>query len=233
MSQLLTDLQICNMALANISVKQIATLDATAATYDNSKAALLCRTYLAPSKNSVLQESNWRFARCVQALVPTTDVGPTAGVLLAFPGWAYVFNFPMQDLSTDLNCCLFIRKVFSDIVSVNPAAIEFKEFFDPVTNKKNYICTNEETCYVEYTYYGSGADGDATVGQNTNSYDPLFVEALSYYLAAKMAFQLTGDAKIAEGMSQLYQNVIAKARLADAQEEYVKVVPTSSILESR
>ena len=87
---MISKLDICNMALAQLGQEPIASLE-----QDNERARR-CRLFYEPVKEEVLRTHNWAFARgTVQlALVEQNQAGT----------WPYVYAYP-QD-------CLFVRKVF-------------------------------------------------------------------------------------------------------------------------
>jgi hypothetical protein len=54
--------------------------------------------------------------------------------------------------------------------------------------------------------------------EDPNLYDPLFSNALSYRLAAELAYPIANSTALTDTMFQLYQRALAQAKTADAQE---------------
>jgi hypothetical protein len=88
-----TMVDICNYALANLSVQPIATM-----TDKTSKAARNCNLLFEITRDTVLRDFPWGFAN--QEIVLALSSGDTAS------GWSYVYQYPAN--------CLKVRKVFMD-----------------------------------------------------------------------------------------------------------------------
>ena len=124
-----TDIAICNMALAHLGQAPIVSL-----TEAQESARALNRIY-AITRDTVLRAKHWRFATVKEALVEVADQD--------IPGWEYTYVYPAK--------CLCIREIFYDAESQNPAPIEFETMFIPALNQK-VIVTNFAESYIEYTY---------------------------------------------------------------------------------
>jgi len=66
-----------------------------------------------------------------------------------------------------------------------------------------------------------------------NLFDSSFIYAYAYRLAADVAVTLTGDAQKAQGMEQLYRDVMAEAKYIDAVEKSVVELEPMEFIESR
>lgn len=110
-------------------------------------------------------------------------------------GWNYVYAYPSD--------CLFAREIWQETEQVNPTPFEIIRKGD-----KRIIVTNQEDAVLEYTVQVT----------DTTQFDPLFVDALSYKLAAELAMPLTRSVPITQAMLSLYMNRVAQATTIDSRE---------------
>lgn len=113
-------IQICNIALSHFGGGEINSLD------EASEPARKCNLYYESSRDQVLRDFPWAFARKVQILALTNEI---------IPGWSYVYQLPSK--------CLKARRVFNTqnvLAENNP--------FDIYEDK---IVCNLESAYLEYT----------------------------------------------------------------------------------
>jgi hypothetical protein len=68
---------------------------------------------------------------------------------------------------------------------------------------------------------------------NLSSCDPLFIEAFSWKLASEIALPITQDKSLMQVAETKYQNIINKARTADANEGESESVEVATWLEAR
>lgn len=71
-----------------------------------------------------------------------------------------------------------------------------------------YIVMNESTCKVKYTFQVT----------DTAMFSPLFVQALSAYLASELAIPLTQNQKLADAKYELYMRKLHQAARRDNQQ---------------
>lgn len=85
------------------------------------------------------------------------------------------------------------------------------------------IASDYETIYIKYIYDN----------EDTTMFDPLFVKTLSLKLANSIALQVTGNASLKDGMFQLYELALQKAKTVDGQERPPKVKRNSGMKTAR
>lgn len=112
--------KICNTALSHFGGGEINALD------EASEAARGCNLFYESSRNEVLRDFPWPFARKVQVLALTAD---------SIPGWNYMYQLPAK--------CLQARRIF---IAENSLATD--NFFDIYEDK--LVC-NLANAYLEYT----------------------------------------------------------------------------------
>ena len=102
---MISNIDICNMALAQLGQGPISSLE------QEDERARRCRLFYHPVRQEVLRTHNWAFATAEADLTPLGELEHSAG--------RYVYAYP-QD-------CLFMRKVFEE--SAPERALSFKELY--------------------------------------------------------------------------------------------------------
>ena len=110
-------------------------------------------------------------------------------------GWSFAYAYPSD--------CLFARELWQQTRLENPTPFETVR-----GTGGRVIVTNEQDAVLEYT----SAVTDAT------QFDPLFVDALSYKLAAELAMPITRSVPISQAMLNLYLNRLQQAATMDSRE---------------
>lgn len=190
---------ICNMALAHLGMKSITSIS------ENTPSAIACTQFFDTSRDDVLRESQWPFAKVSEALVLTTE---------EILGWDYVYLYPVRAAA--------VWAVYDESTYDNKDEQEFEVVFVPATNRK-VVCSNLQYAYVDYTYKVV----------DTSIYDPKFVMALSYRLAASMAHTLVGSAEIGEKLMNIYGLILSEAKRISGSEKKKKPNQESSYVNSR
>jgi len=169
-----------------------------------SQGARQCNLIFNTVRNAVLREFPWNFASKIVRLALVSDV--------TVPGWDYAYQYPSD--------CLHARRVFSEatVNDVKPAA-----FVVMNTPSGRVVLCNIEYAYLEYT---------ARI-TDPNIYDPQFIDALAWKLAADLAVPIAGDAKLREHCLGMYQRVIASAWGNNASEGRDEVKQSRSYIEVR
>lgn len=173
---------------------------------EESTSGRAIRTVYETCLKGTLRAIDWNFARRIEELNLIANE--------AAPGWFYLYAQP--------NDCLIIRKVFHEEILEDSIAIEYEVLNSPESHVPA-VATNISPARAKYTYYCV----------DTNVYDSNFIEAFSHKLAAMIAFSLTGDAKIAAGMNQMYNLFIDQAKLVNGNENRTQVKRTSSYISAR
>ena len=123
---MITKIDICNMALAQLGQEAISSLE-----QDNERARR-CRLFYEPVKQEVLRTHNWAFAHGVTNLALLEKTEGVTGV--------YIYAYP-QD-------CLFLRKVFA---TANPSKPQpFEEIYQQDIQARVIRCAVEQA-QAEYT----------------------------------------------------------------------------------
>ncbi|MBQ8809471.1 MAG: hypothetical protein IJZ69_04265 [Bacteroidales bacterium] len=158
---------------------------------DKSEEARMCSLYYDHLRRMLLRNYTWGFAKRVVQL---------ALISKTMPGYEYVYAYPSE--------CLAVRNIYNkDGASVKEYEREKYDIF-VMDNGVVAIACDVEDAFIEYTHDVVDAD--------TFSVD--FVEALSRLIASNIAQSLTGSAAQAQEQYQLFQAMIANAKLASAQE---------------
>ena len=182
----LSSVQICNFGLSHVGAKgSIESLD------EASREAQVCKLWFDWSRNQVLEDFNWPFARKRQTLALLADEDPPAE-------WAYRYGYPSD--------CVKARFIVNP-VGKEAAAIPFQvETISDGSSKS--ILTDLENAVMVYTFDQS----DPTL------FSSKFIDALSYRVASNIAFQITGDPELSAQVFKIYQTVLRSATGSSAQE---------------
>ncbi|WP_019644552.1 hypothetical protein [Novispirillum itersonii] len=111
------------------------------------------------------------------------------------PGWTYAYALPPD--------CLLAREL---VVPQGSAAARFSVEYAPGAGR--VLLTDLAGAALVYT----------ARTEDTASFDPLFVQALSWRLAAHLAMPLTRDRALLQMAQTLYLNTLTQAQRADANE---------------
>lgn len=159
-----------------------------------SEPARLCRQFYDMARKSVLRRFPWPFA--------TRRV--TLGQLDTEPGdYGYAYRYPAK--------CVTIRKLFDEKFRMIPEYQRYKILSD---KEGRVVYANVEKCVAEFT-------ADVT---DCDLFDDGFVEALSWKLAAEIAFKLTGNQNIQNQCLQAY-NAYFEENSVDADNEENELDP--------
>lgn len=120
-------------------------------------------------------------------------LAPVAG--LTPPGWTYAYALPPD--------CLLAREL---VVPAGAAPARFSLEYDPQAGR------------VLLTDLGGAALVYTTRTEDVAGFDPLFVQALGWRLAAHLAMPLTRDRALMQMAQTLYLNTLSQAQRADANE---------------
>lgn len=175
---------ICNMALSHVAAYPIASLTS------NTKEARECKRLYEPARDAALEFHDWGFARKRGVLALLSET---------FSGWDYAYAWPVD--------CLTPRYIYDasndslldsdDETPLPPGGIEFEDGVNGDLTKR-IILTNEANAELIYT--ARVTDG--------NLFSSLFVDALSWRLAADLAIALRSDSKMkADHMNEFIRRV--------------------------
>jgi hypothetical protein len=198
-----SDVAICNLALDAAHCRS-----SISAIGENSAEGQACARHYEQAKEAVLRAAHWNFARKQINLALLNDATLTPPQPVPQP-WMYEYAYPSD--------CVLAYGVLPQMT--NPAGASINGDWQPpqpqmpmarfivaqdndVTgNAIPVILTNVPQAQLVYTVRVS----------NPNLFDPMFVDALTYYLAARLAGPLTGDKQHA---MSLFQHAAAMTREA-------------------
>lgn len=158
-----------------------------------SEPARACSRFYDFTRRNVLQRFPWTFATRRVQLARVDEKAPD---------FEYVYQYPKDALA--------VRLMYNDSFTGLPKKNEYR-IMSSNTGRKIY--TNIENAWLEYT---------ADV-KDTSLFDDQFVEALSWKLAAEMAYSLTGNMNIANNCVQAYNVYMVEAAGSDAAEDNMLV----------
>jgi len=181
-------ISICNLALSNIAKPDIQDID------EDSAEAVACKRFYAHTLDVLLQSYPWRFARTTQALAEVANTRADR--------WGYAYQRP-----TDCLKVLRVSDVYdlaymqSDGLSVIAGGYAYDIEGDTV------YC-GLTPAYLVYTQRLT----------DPTKFPPLFIEALAWHLAVRLAMPLTRDPKVRADAYQLAVQTFGQAGVADANE---------------
>lgn len=125
-------------------------------------------------------------------------------------GWSYAYAYPSD--------CHFAREIWQEVEQLKPTPFEVLK-----GPSGKIIVTNEENAVLEYT---------ALITDPTQ-FDPMFVNALSYFLASELAMPLTKSIQVTQSMLSMYMSRVAQASTIDGREGKVDTEHPNVFIEAR
>lgn len=190
----------------NLALMRIGDSSTVATTDEASNEARACTVFYEQCRDTMLREYPWRFARRRAQLAQNTDTAPT--------NWGYVYAYP-----TDCHRALFLTV---------PGTRQ------PIINQQfPWEVASDGTSRVIYTDISSAELVYTAKVTDTTQFDPLFVSALAYYLAAEICMPLAINANIQNAARQAYMQIVASAMAADLNEGFLGGEPDGEFLQIR
>ena len=199
-----TEVQICNLAISNLG---ISTLIADLA--EDSNEARTCSLWYAPTRDAVLEDFPWAFAK--RRVTLAEDSGDPA------TDWDYVYIYPSD--------CLKIRQLVLEGIR-NPRNDQRVEFEVAYDGTQRVIYTDLYQAEAIYTAQVT----------DPGIFHPLFVIAMSWALAAAVAPGLVGQMagqSIAANMRRTYADILGQAAASSMREGFEGVEPECELLTVR
>jgi len=178
------------VSICNLSLSNIGK-DNIEALSDPTAEARACNQFYAHVRDTLLQVYPWRFAGKTQSMAEVTNDKVGA--------WAYAYARP-----TD---CLKVRWLRPEYATDDPSTIA-DEIATPYEIEGSTIYCNLSPAFLRY----SMRLVDPT------KYSPLFVEALSWHLAVRLAMPLTRDPKVRGNALEVAIQTQGTAEMADAND---------------
>lgn len=180
------------VSICNLALTNLGS-DSINALSEPTAEARACNRFYEHTRDLLLQGYPWRFAGKTQALAELTNDKPGA--------WGYAYSRP--------NDCLKVRWVRREYSTVDPCPQKLQEeITNPYEIEGETIYCNLSPAFLRYTYRLV----------DPTKFSPLFVEALSWHLAVKLAMPLTRDPKVRADAFQLAMRMQGEAAAADANE---------------
>lgn len=209
---MISPVEICNLALLKIKKRIISSLG------ESSESGRTCNMVYDQARQEVLGAYRWGFANSTEQLSILSGE--------KFSDYLYVYARPAT--------CLLPIKLFVELDSLG----YYGDYFWKDPHTKSPDIKFEEMLSI------GGVKGIACDLENasliftknitdTNLFTPLFIQALSLNIAAKIAPSLTGDDKLATTMLSLYNGVISEAKRLNSTESNPSTAQTSSYQRAR
>lgn len=183
-----TEIEICGMALNLVGKDPIVSFTDA----DRVQSAKLCKVFYPASRDAMLREHPWGFAR--KQVYLTQNENET------IHGFDYAYYYPSD--------CIMARSIYAGLDPANHYPFGVQVSAD---GNSRLIVTSVEDAVLEYT----------KAITNPNMFDPLFIEALAWRISIQLAFPLTGKAKGVESQQKGYSNALAAAKVFDANEGHM------------
>lgn len=179
--------------ICNLALSNIGKDNINALT-EQSAEARACNQFYDHARDTLLQAYPWSFAGKTQALAQVTNDKPGQ--------WGYAYKRP-----TDCLKVRWIRPAYS--ATDNCRLTPQQEISFPHEVEGDTIYCDLSPAFLRYTFKLEDA----------SRYPPLFVDALSWHLAVRLAMPLTRDTKVRAEAYQLALGTSGTAQMADANEE--------------
>lgn len=179
-----SEIQVCNLALSRVGAYRIQSLD------DATKEARECKLFYPFSRDAVLRDHDWGFARKRVSLALLSET---------WSGWDYAYQYPVD--------CLVARKITPDAETETGDKVEF-EISSNDSLSRRVILTNKEDAELVYT---------AKV-EDVNLFDAIFTDALAWRLASELAIPLKAKADLQNVLFQKYIFVLGRAEAINSNE---------------
>lgn len=173
---------------------------------EGSDSSRLIQLHYENCRRDVLRQFPWTFAKVTEPLAKTD---------FKLPKWNYVYKYPVH-------CVRVIRLFPRELAGRDEIWTEYEASLAP-DGKTRIIGVNSDDVFIEYIY-------DVT---DTTTYDPLFIEALSYKLAFEINRAKTNDGDMTNELYQRYREAIENAKHASVMETKHKVQWPDSYLTFR
>lgn len=194
-----SQVDICNLALANIGKPNISDIN------ERSTEAKYCRQFYEHTRDTLLGQYPWRFARKTQALAQLSS-NPRSNV------WPYAYSRP-NDLLKLITVC---REI--DLQRVPAGDLSGYASLSNIADTKAGGVVYDTEGTVIYTELSPAFVVYIWKITDPTRFPPLFVEAFSWALTARLAMPVTRDAKQRNDAITLAKTALETAKVEDANE---------------
>lgn len=180
------------VSICNLALSNIGK-DNIAALTDAGAEARACSQFYEHTRDTMLQAYPWRFAGVTQSLAEITN--PKLGQ------WSKAYSRPSD--------CLKVRWVRPAYSEDEPALTAQDEIQIPFELEGKSIYCNLSPAFLRYT---------ARL-VDPSLFPPLFIDALAWHLAVRLAMPLTRDPKLRADAWQVATQMTGQAQMMDANEQ--------------
>ena len=218
----LADVDICNMALSHLGIsQQIQSIDLP----DQSNQAAACAFWYPKMRNWLLRSAPWNFAYLSQVLASDATV---------FPGWHYAYQYPndcLQAVAVTTRAGLrFGNSYWNGFWSNGPfdrnvPKIPFKVVQSQAVAGQQAVLCDLPTTQPAYLFY-------IQCVTNTAMFDPMFSDALAFYVASRVGGPLRADmnrVKMAAAAAEGMRLQALAQTMNEAQQDLERVSPSISV----
>lgn len=205
----MSDVDICNRALRHLGVSvEIANL-AT----EKSKEAKACRRFYEDTRDEVLRDFDWPFARVSEVLALVEDFTADAD---ADHDWSYAYRYP------------------ADAVAVRRVVLAGWGRRERAETKTRYLIGRDDTAALLFTDLSDAVVEYTFKETDPSKYPPDFRAALSRLLAHYIGPSIAGDkVKVVAEQLELYDYAIRRARANALNEQLPDAEPQNEFLNAR
>lgn len=180
------------VSICNLALSNVGKTNISALT-EASAEARACNQFYEHVRDVMLQVYPWRFAAKTASLAEVTNDKPGS--------WEYAYSRP-----TD---CLKVRWLRSEYSETEPTNTTIgQEIANPYEAEGGTIYCDLSPAFLRYTFKQT----------DPTRFSLLFIEALSWQLAVRLAMPLTRDPKVRQDAYQLARQLLATAEAHDANE---------------
>ncbi|WP_421930039.1 hypothetical protein [Nitratireductor rhodophyticola] len=195
------------VAICNLALSNVGKDNIDALTEPTAEARA-CRQFYDHCRKTLLQTYPWKFAGKTLALAELTNDKEGK--------WSQAYRRP--------NDCLKARWIRPEYSVCDPCSQTLQqEIQNPYEIEGQMVYCNLSPAYLRYTF--DLAD--------PTRFSPLFIEALSWHLAVRLAMPLTRDPKVRADAYQLAIQMQGRAEMADANETRETSDHSSDFIEVR
>lgn len=197
-----SDINICNMALANIGVEGITSFS------ELSQQAKMCSNFYAHVRDYLQGSYAWGFNKKQVRLV--------RDIVSIIPGWPYIYAYPVEALNVqrvyeaELDSGGVWREGMVQWGTEYEQQAHGRRLFDIQMGVTKRICTDCINAWAECRIRV----------EDVNLFPPAFAETLSWGLATRIALALTKSQDVAGNCNAMYQQALSLALVNDAGESY-------------
>ncbi|WP_337038631.1 MULTISPECIES: hypothetical protein [Pseudescherichia] len=195
------------IGICNLALSYIGNSRTINSLTEKSKEAGACDLHFEGCRDAVLADFDWNFATKRVALA---DIGNPP------PDWQFAYQYP-----TD---CLRITEIMVPGHRYPTAAMRIQyEVGSDAGGTGKLVYTDQPAAWLKYVSRVT----------DVNMFDPIFVEALAWRLAAAINMQLTGDASLGNNALNMYSVVIRSAGTHSMNESQEPAAPESEFTNAR